>query len=321
MEIMDARSQCARCGREFAPGNARRKYCSRVCKAAQASEWRAQRQAKPERDCPWCGQRFNPARGRKYCADRCMWAALAERSRRKAGTQAIPESAVCVQCGEEFPPSTASAKYCSRRCRTTATSAQVTAKRQAQKVPIPPALCARCGQEFGPVHPKQLFCTKECRSAAGVERAYFGEKAHGLAGTKQTPEQIAARMAATRLTLSTRPIECRWCQKSFVRSVGSQRFCSTDCGTKSARARKPAGDRIRIPRAQYDQLRQEQGGVCSICQGTNPSGSRLSVDHDHNTGAIRGLLCSSCNRGIGYLKDDIALVSAALAYLQHHRST
>lgn len=42
----------------------------------------------------------------------------------------------------------------------------------------------------------------------------------------------------------------------------------------------------------------------------------LVVDHDHTTGAVRGLLCSACNTGIGHLKDDPAVVAAALHYLK-----
>lgn len=44
----------------------------------------------------------------------------------------------------------------------------------------------------------------------------------------------------------------------------------------------------------YDTMLENQGGVCAICQSP-PKNNRLAVDHDHNTGEIRGLLCTRCN--------------------------
>jgi hypothetical protein len=69
----------------------------------------------------------------------------------------------------------------------------------------------------------------------------------------------------------------------------------------------------------YHRLLQEQGGGCAIC-GAAENGLKknkmLCVDHDHASGAVRGLLCDRCNKAIGYLNDDPALVGRALAYLQ-----
>jgi hypothetical protein len=66
---------------------------------------------------------------------------------------------------------------------------------------------------------------------------------------------------------------------------------------------------------EYDRRLQEQGGGCKIC-GKPPKKRRLDVDHCHGTGKVRGLLCSACNRGIGYFGDNPDLVSAAAAYLR-----
>src|SRR5437016_2712677 len=54
-----------------------------------------------------------------------------------------------------------------------------------------------------------------------------------------------------------------------------------------------------------------QGGGCAICGGTH----LLGVDHDHETKAVRGVLCRKCNSGIGQLRDDPALVQRAADYL------
>jgi hypothetical protein len=59
-----------------------------------------------------------------------------------------------------------------------------------------------------------------------------------------------------------------------------------------------------------------QGGFCAICKEAPGCGdSSLSVDHDHQTGAPRGLLCGNCNRGIGHLRDSIDLLGKAEEYL------
>lgn len=69
----------------------------------------------------------------------------------------------------------------------------------------------------------------------------------------------------------------------------------------------------------FDRMLAEQGGLCAIC-ATAPTG-QWNIDHDHSTGAVRGLLCSPCNIGIGQLHDDPVLVRAALAYLEAHVTT
>ena len=55
----------------------------------------------------------------------------------------------------------------------------------------------------------------------------------------------------------------------------------------------------------YDAFVQAQNGLCAIC-GLPPRGKmkRLSVDHDHKTGTVRGLLCITCNRTLGYLDNE-----------------
>lgn len=71
-----------------------------------------------------------------------------------------------------------------------------------------------------------------------------------------------------------------------------------------------------------------QGGVCAICGGDQRSTNNLSgrqmvalvVDHDHITGAVRGLLCAGCNRAIGMLKDDPKVLRAAADYLERSRA-
>jgi len=67
----------------------------------------------------------------------------------------------------------------------------------------------------------------------------------------------------------------------------------------------------------YDRLLVLQEGSCAICKG-NPTGTAVhfTVDHNHKTGLTRGLLCSSCNRGLGLLKDNAEILGEAMKYLR-----
>lgn len=73
-----------------------------------------------------------------------------------------------------------------------------------------------------------------------------------------------------------------------------------------------------IETADYELLLAQQGGRCAICGTDNPGKNKKfwSIDHDHETGQVRGLLCSSCNRGIGLLGDNVERLEAALSYLR-----
>ncbi len=66
----------------------------------------------------------------------------------------------------------------------------------------------------------------------------------------------------------------------------------------------------------YEDLLAAQNNACAICGATyGAKRQRLHVDHDHVTGRIRGLLCSACNRGIGFFKDSPNLLQVAAGYL------
>ncbi len=70
-----------------------------------------------------------------------------------------------------------------------------------------------------------------------------------------------------------------------------------------------------ITLAEYDALAASQGGVCAVCREQCPTGRRLSVDHDHQSGQVRGLLCSRCNQALGLFRDRSDLLLAAIQYI------
>ena len=75
-----------------------------------------------------------------------------------------------------------------------------------------------------------------------------------------------------------------------------------------------------VPYGWYDTKLAEQGGVCAICgQPPNVYSENilrgLHIDHNHNTGQVRDLLCSQCNIAIGHLREDIVVLDKIRAYL------
>lgn len=104
------------------------------------------------------------------------------------------------------------------------------------------------------------------------------------------------------------------------------RYCSNACSVKAKdQARTPRQRRDQHLRSQYgithdeyDAMLAKQGGGCAIC-GDDGAGSRcgvLHVDHCHNSSAIRGLLCESCNLALGKFRDDPELLRRAAEYIE-----
>lgn len=146
--------------------------------------------------------------------------------------------------------------------------------------------------------------------------------------------------------------KCRGCSKTYTPTTAGQKYCSTGCGKNAARkahreamrtwrrdnrahARRLKKDwdlrrQFGISLSEYETLLAKQGGVCAICARPETCGARqssfLSVDHDHVTNKIRGLLCNKCNRGLGLFEDNVEWLSNAIDYLgglveQRHKSS
>jgi hypothetical protein len=81
--------------------------------------------------------------------------------------------------------------------------------------------------------------------------------------------------------------------------------------------------RYQLTADEYAALLESQGGVCAICGKVNGltkhnGEHQLVIDHCHDTGAVRGLLCYNCNLGLGNFKDDLGLLIKAIAYLKRN---
>jgi hypothetical protein len=131
---------------------------------------------------------------------------------------------------------------------------------------------------------------------------------------------------------------CRKCKKDkktdeFCADKSIKRGVSTlckECNKTRCKAyarenkKRVRGDNLRnrygISETDYDAMFLAQGGVCKICRQPEHHMDRLlSVDHCHATGKVRGLLCNSCNRGIGLFVDDPERLREAALYLESSR--
>ena len=75
---------------------------------------------------------------------------------------------------------------------------------------------------------------------------------------------------------------------------------------------------------EYYRMLDEQEGKCAICKSDHPNSSRvgsgkLFIDHCHDTGKVRGLLCSKCNHAIGLLNDDVDILLSAIEYINSRK--
>jgi len=101
-------------------------------------------------------------------------------------------------------------------------------------------------------------------------------------------------------------------KQSSIDGLGD--WCS-ECDKESSR-KTNLESKYGINQVQYDLMLKSQNGICKMC-GKTPKENKqsLSVDHNHKTGKIRGLLCTNCNRGIGLLQDDPELLRIGADYL------
>ena len=101
---------------------------------------------------------------------------------------------------------------------------------------------------------------------------------------------------------------CRVCTNKRKRKMDSR--------TPQQRRNRHLRDKYGITQADFDRMLEEQGNACAICNSSYPGHTgKFNVDHCHDTGKVRGLLCWDCNAAIGKLGDNAEGVQRALDYL------
>lgn len=119
--------------------------------------------------------------------------------------------------------------------------------------------------------------------------------------------------------------KCKRVRRTYYKSNSS--ICKTCVRKTSAKWRKSNDTKRRIywlkhnygiTLEQYEAMVIEQNGVCKICKHVCERYGRLSVDHNHSTGEVRGLLCNNCNTSLGGFKDKSDVLRKAADYLDEY---
>lgn len=116
--------------------------------------------------------------------------------------------------------------------------------------------------------------------------------------------------------------ECPSCQDVYTPVAPSQKYCSDKCRGKNSYYQRNYG----LTESQYEDKKKEQGYKCKICGeegfciGNKNHTEKLVVDHDHESGQVRDLLCHNCNRALGLLQDSVIIADSALQYLKRWKA-
>lgn len=170
----------------------------------------------------------------------------------------------------------------------------------------------------------KLLCSK-CRRWLPVEFFYESEKySSGRIPSCKSCEEI--RRKKRNASEEGKKWHREWA-KSYRKTPGGKKYLAIHDVKKHLRGK------YGMSLDEYEQMLHSQNGVCAICgqppkeqNTTKKSGityvlRRLVVDHDHETDSVRGLLCRSCNSGIGLFGDSIGFMKKAIEYLESFNST
>jgi len=160
-------------------------------------------------------------------------------------------------------------------------------------------------------------------------REDYAVRIAGMTGEQREKERRRRRAGHERAIQRMSPDEKDESKKRGIRSLREWEKCNPGKVRKmwaNRRLRKRYGMRI----SDYERMYSEQWGMCPICGEIRASaadsdvGSKaadfLCVDHCHDTGNVRALLCSKCNIMIGFASDDIVRLQNAIEYLQYFKS-
>lgn len=113
---------------------------------------------------------------------------------------------------------------------------------------------------------------------------------------------------------------CKECSKPYVPIAPSHLYCCDNCAD-IGHQRNWLRKNYKMTLEEYQVLFEKQNGKCAICGSegfaiTRNQRQLVVIDHCHDTGKVRGLLCHNCNRALGLFKDKISNLENAIRYLE-----
>ena len=163
-------------------------------------------------------------------------------------------------------------------------------------------ICQHCQQAFTyekTTGRRRFYCTEECKYQAG--------QAQKTARAAETARRC--RCGSINVARVGTPV-CPDCKKD-----------ARDPERNRVKERRRTLRRYGLTQLDWDALVATQAGRCAICRTDTPGGrgELWHIDHCHDTGRVRGLLCHNCNVGIGNFRDDPTLLARAIEYLATKR--
>ena len=154
----------------------------------------------------------------------------------------------------------------------------------------------------------KTFTGKPCRTCGDTERYLTGN--NGCVSCAKENSKRRAKAAG----------EWKRKNRDKVNENNRLRYNSLTPEQKKERLRRQQMALYGLTLEDYDKMFQEQGGVCACCGNVELKKGRtnLCVDHNHETGKVRALLCDYCNRGIGYFTDNIDKLRNCVLYLEEY---
>ncbi len=186
--------------------------------------------------------------------------------------------------------------------------------------------CSDCGadrpvSEFTKDRRRRDGLAFYCRTHARLRLRASKARRQGLPRSRHKPDAVVpegfkwcpdcgevkplAKFPSTRANVSGRHSYCKPCHNPRGRATLEKLG-----GSRTYHLKRRYG----ITARDADALLANQGGLCAICK-VSPA---VHVDHDHETGAVRALLCFNCNGGLGQFKDNPEVLHAAAYYVQFH---
>lgn len=151
--------------------------------------------------------------------------------------------------------------------------------------------------------PDNMFHGKPCRTCDGTFR-YAGGQCVGCSQRARTIKGLPCRICNDTLKYvsTNKGVPCR--------RAAARKFQNTHFNRYGSHLYK----RLGITMADYFAIAEAQEWKCKICEKI--PAKRMHLDHCHRTMKVRGLLCGTCNKGLGQFKDNPKLLEAAARYLQ-----